>query len=174
MAEFRQMTAPPVTLAVPTITEDKKRAGLTFDAYQELKSSVHRELLNKVDLEKVATVRDSRIRAQVLGVIQELVGNLKTPMSGPEKERLALEVLDEVFGLGPLEPLLQDPTINDILVNGYKSVYVERSGVLEESNIMFKDNAHLMNIIETVVSAVGSRIDESSLMVVDHADAGPT
>jgi pilus assembly protein CpaF len=90
---------------------------------------------------------------------------LKTPLSGRERERLSLEVLDEVFGLGPLEPLLQDPTVNDILVNGPKQVYVERAGVLEESNVMFKDNAHLMNIIDKIVSAIGRRVDESSPMV---------
>jgi pilus assembly protein CpaF len=101
----------------------------------------------------------------VLSVIQDLVSNLKTPLSGRERERLSLEVLDEVFGLGPLEPLLQDPTVNDILVNGPKQVYVERAGVLEESNVMFKDNAHLMNIIDKIVSAIGRRVDESSPMV---------
>jgi pilus assembly protein CpaF len=118
-----------------------------------------------VDLEKVATQRDDRTRRQVFAVIQELVSNLKTPLSGPEKERLSLEVLDEVFGLGPLEPLLQDPTISDILVNGAKEVYVERAGVLEETRIMFKDNAHLMHIIDKIVSAIGRRVDESSPMV---------
>jgi pilus assembly protein CpaF len=121
--------------------------------------------LNKVDLEKVATQRDDRTRRQVFAVIQELVSNLKTPLSGPEKERLSLEVLDEVFGLGPLEPLLQDPTISDILVNGAKEVYVERAGLLEETKIMFKDNAHLMHIIDKIVSAIGRRVDESSPMV---------
>jgi pilus assembly protein CpaF len=101
----------------------------------------------------------------VLAVIQDLVANLKTPLSGRERERLALEVLDEVFGLGPLEPVLQDPTVSDILVNGPRQVYVERGGILEESNLMFKDNAHLMNIIDKIVSAVGRRVDESSPMV---------
>jgi pilus assembly protein CpaF len=118
-----------------------------------------------VDVEKIATVRDERTRAQVLAVIQDLVANLKTPMSGRERERLAVEVADEVFGLGPLEPLLQDPTINDILVNGHKQVYVERAGMLEETNIVFKDDAHLMHIIDKIVSAVGRRVDESSPMV---------
>ena len=113
----------------------------------------------------MATQRDDRTRRQVFAVIQELVSNLKTPLSGPEKERLSLEVLDEVFGLGPLEPLLQDPTISDILVNGAKEVYVERAGVLEETRIMFKDNAHLMHIIDKIVSAIGRRVDESSPMV---------
>src|SRR5580658_1590865 len=145
--------------------DDKKRTGLSFKVYQDLKSSVHRDLLSKVDVEKIATVRDERTRAQVLTVIQELVANLKTPMSGRERERLAIEVADEVFGLGPLEPLLQDPTISDILVNGHKQVYVERAGMLEETNIVFKDNAHLMHIIDKIVSAVGRRVDESSPMV---------
>lgn len=145
--------------------ETKKRGGLDFRVYQDLKTGIHRDLLSKIDLEKVATQRDDRTRRQVYGVIQELVSNLKTPLSGPEKEKLSLEVLDEVFGLGPLEPLLQDPTISDILVNGAKEVYVERGGVLEETRIMFKDNAHLMHIIDKVVSAVGRRVDESSPMV---------
>ncbi len=144
---------------------EAKRTGLSFKEYQELKSSVHRDLISRVDLERVANQRDEGTRGQVLSVIQDLVSNLKTPLSGRERERLSLEVLDEVFGLGPLEPLLQDPTINDILVNGPKQVYVERSGMLEESNIMFKDNAHLMNIIDKIVSGVGRRVDESSPMV---------
>ncbi|HKW17719.1 MAG TPA: CpaF family protein [Terriglobales bacterium] len=142
-----------------------KRTGLSFKEYQELKSSVHRDLISRVDLERVANQRDDHTRAQVLSVIQDLVANLKTPLSGRERERLALEVLDEVFGLGPLEPVLQDPTVNDILVNGPRQVYVERAGVLEESNIMFKDNAHLMNVIDKIVAAVGRRVDESSPMV---------
>ena len=164
MGDFNQVT-PPVVIN-PLITgETKKRGGLDFRLYQEMKTGIHRDLLNKVDLEKVATQRDDRTRRQVFAVIQELVSNLKTPLSAPEKERLSLEVLDEVFGLGPLEPLLQDPTISDILVNGPKEVYVERGGVLEETRIMFKDNAHLMHIIDKIVSAIGRRVDESSPMV---------
>src|SRR5437867_4971294 len=153
--------------AVPAviIADNGKKAGLNFKVYQELKSSLHRDLLNKIDVEKVATVRDDRTRSQGLAVIQDLVANLQTPLRGRERERLALEVLDEVFGLGPLEPLLQDPSINDILVNGHKLIYVERAGILEETNIRFKDNAHLMHIIEKIVSAVGRRVDESSPMV---------
>ena len=163
MGEINQVS---LTAINPLITgETKKRGGLDFRVYQELKTGIHRDLLNKVDLEKVATVRDDRTRRQVFGVIQDLVSNLKTPLSGPEKERLSLEVLDEVFGLGPLEPLLQDPTISDILVNGAKEVYVERGGLLEETKIMFKDDAHLMHIIDKIVSAIGRRVDESSPMV---------
>ena len=163
MGDFNQV---PTTAINPLISgETKKRGGLDFRVYQDLKTGIHRDLLNKVDLERVATVRDDRTRRQVFAVIQDLVSNLKTPLSGPEKERLSLEVLDEVFGLGPLEPLLQDPTISDILVNGAKEVYVERAGLLEETKIMFKDDAHLMHIIDKIVSAIGRRVDESSPMV---------
>ena len=150
---------------MPQELEEKKKAGLSFKAYQELKSSVHRDLLNKVDLEKVASVRDARVRSQVFAIIQDMVAALETPMSSAERERLSREVLDEVFGLGPLEPLLQDPTINDILVNTHKHVYIERAGLLEETGVMFKDDAHLMHIIEKIVAAVGRRVDESSPMV---------
>src|SRR5512140_532698 len=164
MAEFNSISASVSAGGIAPAVETK-RTGLSFKEYQELKSGVHRDLVSRVDLERVATQRDEFMRGQVLSVIQDLVSNLKTPLSGRERERLSLEVLDEVFGLGPLEPLLQDPTINDILVNGPKQVYVERRGVLEESNVMFNDNAHLMNIIDKIVSAIGRRVDESSPMV---------
>src|SRR5579864_4805364 len=164
MGEFSSASAQVGTVAAAA-SADGKRTGLSFKEYQDLKSSVHRDLISRVDLERVANQRDEHTRGQVLSVIQDLVANLKTPLSGRERERLSLEVLDEVFGLGPLEPLLQDPTINDILVNGPKQVYVERAGVLEECNIMFKDNANLMNIIDKIVSAIGRRVDESSPMV---------
>jgi pilus assembly protein CpaF len=144
---------------------EKKAAGLTPKAYQELKSTIHRELLSRVDLEKLMDLRDGRARSQIFSIIQELVTATNTPMSGMERERLSREVLDEVFGLGPLEPLLQDPTINDILVNTHKQVYVERAGLLEVTNVRFKDDAHLMHIIDKIVSAVGRRVDESSPMV---------
>jgi pilus assembly protein CpaF len=166
MLESKQTAGTAINMSqIEPAAEDKKRPGLSFQVYQSLKSSVHRELLSKIDLEKVATVRDSRIRTQVFAVIQDLVANLTVPMSGPEKERLALEVLNEVFGLGPLEPLLQDPTISDILVNGYRSIWVERAGILEQTDVMFRDDSHLMHIIEKIVSAVGRHVDESSPMV---------
>ncbi len=150
---------------VSALNGEKKRAGLSPKAYQELKSSVHRDLLGRVDLERLMDMRDGRARSQIFAVIQELLANSATPLSGMERERLAREVLDEVFGLGPLEPLLQDPTINDILVNTHKQVYVERAGLLEKTNVMFKDDSHLMHIIDKIVSAVGRRVDESSPMV---------
>jgi pilus assembly protein CpaF len=165
MAQMGEFNPVATQVGVGGAAAEVKRTGLPFKEYQELKSSVHRDLISRVDLERVANQRDEYTRGQVLAVIQDLVANLKTPLSGRERERLSMEVLDEVFGLGPLEPLLQDPTINDILVNGPKQVYVERAGILEESNIMFKDNAHLMNIIDKIVSAIGRRVDESSPMV---------
>src|SRR5580704_11335798 len=134
-------------------------------AQQEVKSAVHRELINKADLEKLLYMQDSHARQQLLGLILQLVSEHGVPFSASERTRLANEVLDEVFGLGPLEPLLQDPSITDILVNTSDTVYVERGGVLEETNVVFKDNHHLMHIIEKIVSEVGRRVDESSPMV---------
>ena len=134
-------------------------------AYLQLKSEIHRDLLNKIDFGSIASMRDERTRRQIFTVIQELVLNLTVSLSAGERESLSLEVLDEVFGLGPLEPLMQDPTISDILVNGSKEVYVERGGLLEETSVVFKDDAHLMHIIDKIVSAVGRHIDEASPMV---------
>ena len=156
---------PSTPINPPLSSGTKKYGGLDFRVYQELKNGIHRYLLNKVDLERVATAPDDRTRAQVFAVIQDVVSQIKAPFSGPERERLSLEILEEVFGLGPLEPLLQDPAISDILVNGAKEVYVERGGILEETKIMFKDDAHLMRIIKKIVSAIGRRVDESSPMV---------
>src|SRR5690349_3840620 len=103
MAEFNQITPHTGGMRPPGMESEKRTTGLNFKVYQDLKSSVHRDLLNKLDLERVAKVRDERTRAQALTEIQDLVANLQTPMSGRERERLALEVLDEIFGLGPLE-----------------------------------------------------------------------
>jgi len=138
--------------------------GVSAKAYQELKTTLHRELISQIDLEKLTSLEDVRARSQVQEVIQNLIVKLDTPLSASERERLAREVLHEVFGLGPLEPLLQDDTINDILVNTYRSVYVERAGVLEKTNVIFKDEAHLNHIIDKIVSTVGRRVDESSPM----------
>src|SRR3989442_1981403 len=166
----------PISAALGTASvaagAEAKRTGLSFKEYQELKSSVHRDLISRVDLERVANQRDESTRGQVLSVIQDLVATLKTPLSGRERDRLSLEVLDEVFGLGPLEPLLQDPTVNDILVNGPKNVYVERAGVLEKTGAMFKDITHLMHIIERIVSAIRRHVDESSSMVHARLEYG--
>jgi pilus assembly protein CpaF len=146
---------------------DASRASnpLLARAQQEVKSAVHRELIDKADLEKLLYMQDTRGRQQLLALILQLVSEHGVPFSASERTRLANEVMDEVFGLGPLEPLLQDPTVTDILVNTADVVYVERGGVLEETNVVFKDNHHLMHIIEKIVSEVGRRVDESSPMV---------
>ena len=138
--------------------------GVSARAYQELKTTLHRELLNQIDLQKLMSLEDSKARQQVQEVIQQLIVKLDTPLSTTERERLSREVLHEVFGLGPLEPLLQDATVNDILVNTHRKVYVERGGVLEKTNVVFKDEAHLSHIIDKIVSRVGRRVDESSPM----------
>src|SRR5215831_10023938 len=138
--------------------------GVSPKVIQELKTTLHRELLNRIDLEKLTSLEDVRARVQVQEVIHDLVSRLDTPLSTTERERLSREVLHEVFGLGPLEPLLQDPTINDILVNTHRSVYVERAGILEKTSVMFKDDAHLRHIIDKIVSNIGRRVDESSPM----------
>lgn len=138
--------------------------GISAKVHQELKTTLHRELLSRVDLEKLISLEDVKARMQVQDIIHELIGTLDVPLSASERERLAREVLHEVFGLGPLEPLLQDPTINDILVNSHRNVYVERAGVLEKTSVIFKDDAHLRHIIDKIVSNVGRRVDESSPM----------
>ena len=133
-------------------------------SYQELKTTLHRELLNKIDLERLTSLQDVRARTQVQGVIYDLISASNVPLSAAERERICREVLHEVFGLGPLEPLLQDPSITDILVNTHRQVYIERSGMLELTNVVFKDSAHLRHIIDKIVSNVGRRVDESSPM----------
>ncbi|MCL5263259.1 MAG: CpaF family protein [Acidobacteria bacterium] len=141
-------------------------APLPLDRYHELKSAVHHELIKRADLEKLGVLQGQRgNQGQLMSLIVQLIGEQGVPLSAVDRDRLAQEVLDEVFGLGPLEPLLQDPTVNDILVNTHKMVYVERRGVLERTNVVFKDNTHLMHIIDKIVSAVGRRVDESSPMV---------
>jgi pilus assembly protein CpaF len=133
--------------------------------HQELKFSIHRKLLDRINLEAVYAMPGERVRQEIRPSVAKLVNEEKTPLSLGEKDRLIEEVLDEVFGLGPLEPLLRDRTVSDILVTTPRLIYVERGGKLERTNIEFKDDAHLMRIIERVVSRVGRRIDESSPMV---------
>jgi pilus assembly protein CpaF len=133
--------------------------------YQELKFTLHRKLLDRINLEAISTLATERVRAEIRSAVSKLVEEEKTPLTLSEKDRVIEEVLDEVFGLGPLEPLLQDPTISDILVTTPKLVYIERAGKLSRTPIEFKDNAHLLRIIEKIVSRVGRRIDESSPMV---------
>jgi pilus assembly protein CpaF len=149
--------------------EPARSAGALRDPsalqHQELKFSIHRKLLDRINLEAVYAMPGERVRQEIRPSIAKLVSEEKTPLTLVEKDRLIEEVLDEVFGLGPLEPLLRDRTVSDILVTTPRLIYVERGGKLERTNIEFKDDAHLMRIIERVVSRVGRRIDESSPMV---------
>ncbi|HWQ54413.1 MAG TPA: CpaF family protein [Bryobacteraceae bacterium] len=133
--------------------------------YQEFKFALHRKLLDRINLETLSGLAGERVRTEVRGAVAVLVEEERTPLSLLEKDRIIDEILDEVFGLGPLEPLLQDPTISDILVTTPKLVYVERGGKLYRTPVEFKDNAHLLRIIEKVVSRVGRRVDESSPLV---------
>jgi pilus assembly protein CpaF len=133
--------------------------------YQELKFLIHRRLLDRINLEALSSIVGDRARAEVRAVVAKLVEEENPPLNLAEKDRMIEEVLDEVFGLGPLEPLLQDPTVSDILVTTPKLVYVERFGKLHRTPIEFKDNVHLLRIIEKVVSRVGRRVDESSPLV---------
>jgi pilus assembly protein CpaF len=133
--------------------------------YQQLKLSLHNKLLNRVNLEALSTISGEKARGEIRLAVARLVDEEKTPLSLVEKDRVIEEVLDEVFGLGPLEPLLQDPAISDILVTTPRLVYVEKAGKLHRTPVEFKDNAHLLRIIEKVVSRVGRRVDESSPLV---------
>ena len=133
--------------------------------FEQLKTDVHRTLIGKLDLEKLAGVNNGRARQAVANLVLEIVAQEKVPLNASEKERIQSDLLDEIFGLGPLEPLLLDPGISDILVNHKDLVYVERSGVLQKTGIRFRDERHLLQIIDRIVSRVGRRIDESSPMV---------
>src|SRR5215831_10186239 len=133
--------------------------------YQQVKADLHRKILDRLDLEKLGRTPGDAARDEVLVLIRNSVNSEAVPLSFAERERLAREILDEIFGLGPLEPLLKDPTVSDILVNRFNKVYVERGGKLERTGLSFKDDAHLMQIIDRIVSRVGRRVDESSPMV---------
>jgi pilus assembly protein CpaF len=133
--------------------------------YLELKANVHRKLLNRLNLEALATAERARAEAEIRTLLFELIAEEDTPLSMTEREVVLGDVIDEVFGLGPLEPLLRDPTVSDILVNTYRHVYVERSGKLDRLATTFQDDKHLMRVIDRIVSGVGRRVDDSSPMV---------
>src|SRR5271167_2001971 len=140
-------------------------APVTRTDFGTVKATIHRKLIQKLNLDRLNEVKREEVRREVSQILEALVVGESTPMNLQERERLAQEVLDEVFGLGPLEPLLNDPTVSDILVNTYRRVYVERNGILEPTSVQFRDDAHLMGIIDRIVSAIGRRVDESSPMV---------
>jgi pilus assembly protein CpaF len=133
--------------------------------YLELRASVHRKLLNRLNLEALANADRSRAEGEIRTLLALLLSEESTPISLSERETLFAEVLDDVFGLGPLEPLLRDPSVSDILVNTYRNVFIERKGVLERVTATFQDDAHLLRVIDRIVSRVGRRVDDSSPMV---------
>jgi pilus assembly protein CpaF len=133
--------------------------------YLDLRASIHRKLLGRLNLEALAHVERAKAEVEIRTLLVQLLAEESTPISLAERETLFAEVLDDVFGLGPLEPLLRDPTISDILVNTYRNVFVERRGVLERVTATFQDDAHLLRVIDRIVSRIGRRVDDSSPMV---------
>ncbi len=130
--------------------------------FQELKTKIHRTLIERVDISKLEQLRGNDLTREIGYIVESLIAEEGVPLNQQEKERLIIEIQHETFGLGPLEPLLADPDISDILVNSCSNIYVERFGKLHKTDIVFRDNAHLLQIIERIVSKVGRRIDESS------------
>ena len=135
------------------------------DSHTELKVSLHQQLLDLINLQALEQMSRQQIEAEVGDIVYELLAKQNHALNNAERKALVSDVLDELLGLGPIEPLLKDPTVTDILINGFSQVFVERYGVLETTPVRFKDEKHLFRIIQKIVSAVGRRIDESSPMV---------
>jgi pilus assembly protein CpaF len=140
-------------------------AARSADRYFELKSQIHRKLIGVLNLERVSSIPKDRVRAEIGRVVERLLDEERVPMTAAEQTKIIEEVLDEVLGLGPLETLLKEPSISDILVNRYNKVFIERNGKLSETTVRFKDDQHLLHIIEKIVSQVGRRIDEAQPIV---------
>jgi pilus assembly protein CpaF len=132
---------------------------------EKYKAEIHRTLISKLDLEKLSRVNSSQARQAVAGIVKEIISDQRVPLNFDEQEKIQADLLDEVFGLGPLEPLLRDPKISDILVNDKDHVFVEKGGLLQRVDTTFRDDRHLLQIIDRIVSRVGRRVDESSPMV---------
>jgi pilus assembly protein CpaF len=154
----------PASAPRPVIASAPK-APAARQQYLELRANVHRKLLNRLNLEALAQTDRTRAEGEIRTLLGQLLGEEGTPISLTERETLFGEILDDVFGLGPLEPLLRDPTISDILVNTHRDVFVERRGMLERVTATFQDDRHLLRVIDRIVSSVGRRIDDSSPMV---------
>jgi pilus assembly protein CpaF len=134
-------------------------------SFEQVKSDIHRELLSQLDLEKLARTTNGQAKQAVASIIQGIVTKERLLLNSTEKEKIQSDLLDEVFGLGPLEPLLKDQSISDILINRNNLCYIERNGLLERIELKFRDDNHLLQIIDRIIGAVGRRIDESSPMV---------
>src|SRR5881397_3972919 len=143
----------------------RQESGSSSERRSDLKSKVHRKLLQSLNSETLRLISKERLRGEIGRAVEKLLLQENIPMTLPERDRIIEEILDEVFGLGPLEPLLKDTAITDILVNNYTKVYVERRGILQRSSVQFKDDKHLLHIIEKMVAAAGRRIDEANPIV---------
>ncbi len=161
MARLQQQPQGKVVTASSARSEEQKKE----DQYNELKSRVHYRLLDLLDLSRLAGADDAQLFQDIKRGIEIILNEENIALSLTEKERLAKDIRDELLGYGPLEPLLNDSTVSDILVNGYNSIYVERRGKLGKASVRFRDNAHLLKIIEKIASGVGRRVDESCPMV---------
>src|SRR6266851_3273714 len=160
------MSAPTTPTLTPTpAARQGARPEAPRPGYLDLKANVHRKLLNRLNLEALASADRARAESEIRTLLFELIAEEGIPLSMSERESFFADVIDEVFGLGPLEPLLRDPTVSDILVNTYKNVYVERNGKLDRLPTTFQDDKHLMRVIDRIVSGVGRRVDDSSPMV---------
>jgi len=133
--------------------------------FEELKQRIHGKLVDKLDLSRVGELEGDTLRREIRLVVEHLCDSEDTLLNRSEREQLVSDVLDETFGLGPLELLLKDTTISDIMINGPKNIYCERRGKMEKSSVVFRDNDHLMQIIDRIISKVGRRVDETCPMV---------
>jgi len=149
-------------MAFDPLDTKSRSAGKNREFFQELKTRIHRRLIDKLDLSKVDMIGSNELIREIGYIIESLIVEEGVPLNQVEKDRLVVEIQHETFGLGPLEPLLSDPEVSDILVNNSSQVYVERFGKLQKTDICFRDDKHLLQIIERIVSKVGRRIDESS------------
>jgi len=165
MARLKERVPPERSLVVAPSREDDQKDLKKEIAFNELKAKIHFQMLNLLDLSRLSEAPDSVLQEDLRKGIDIILAEGKLVLPLPEKERLCKEIRDELLGYGPLEPLLHDPDVGDILVNGYDMVFVERKGKLQRSTIRFNDNAHLVKIIEKIASGVGRRVDESSPMV---------
>jgi pilus assembly protein CpaF len=166
MALFRrQPEAQAVSVADPAVTNGRRSMPDAKAGYYDLKNRIHRQLIERLDLSKIGVLPADVLQQQIRRIVEDMLVDDETPLSRQEREQIIVEVQHETFGLGPIEPLMQDPSVSDVLVNGPKHVYIERRGKLERTKVIFRDDAHLLQVIDRIVSAVGRRIDESSPMV---------
>ena len=163
MALFRDRTETPPERGAKVAQGARRHEA--DGTYYELKNRIHRQLIERIDLSKLDSLPPELVQQQIRRILEELLAGEETPLSRLEREKIVLDVRHETFGLGPIEPLMRDPTVSDILVNGAREVYVERRGKLERTEVVFRDDAHLLQTIDRIVAQVGRRVDESSPMV---------